>query len=837
MRATSPVPAARLASAFIVVTTTVLALAPMSALGFTLEAWTLNPRSLDQGPPHVWVRDGAGAHEFIHWDLREFANCTVPWSAHNGTGDIAGLAEFTEIGKAFDLWEAVVPARIRFTRVVAPVGAMAPFNLDGNNMLGFGAGLPAGTLGETATWAVMGSGRMIESDILFNDPSYVWVIAGADQAATPTGAEVLTVAAHEIGHFIGLGHVPAGPDVDAAPRGNFPGAEDTDANGDAVLDTPMMDSPTQTAMWHLHDDDEDGCNFLYNPDLGDAPDAFQGTPGEYPSIVRRGSGRTLNGVRLRARAPGAEHIFGIKERQPGRNYTYEWLGRPGGTDNVNSECESRQVDRDAFDDGVTLVPNPPIWGKPLFIINWVRYANDHTGMGHDYATHNLWVSTWLDLNQNGVWAAGEKYVHGNLAPGSPGGVNADDFDVVVGGLILPKFLPKPNKPVWLRSRLDWGEDVGALFNIDGNLAEPAGAAQFGEVEDYPIKCLNPYRQLILTNTTPSTRTGIGWVTAGDSRGVSMTFSAYVDAMDCILEPPITDPVLETYSLTSDETTIDYPVPTTVPPGRRIHTGRCQPDEVPLYPLRTYWQPLLPGAPTIQDYIPVTNASVFALYGGDEGDVPQTRLWVGAPDAPSGGVLAGDPLTGVWNGTMQTFVTARISPTFFPLEQLSLCNPQIQALLPMPLGGGSVTPDHPLEFLLPGIGPHEHLILEVRSLWSLNNNQATELIQVRNPSSDAVDVPEPTPGASRLALSSRPLPFRGSSTIEYRLPVRGSVRLAVYDVRGTRLRVLEDGTRDAGPHTVTWDGRDGAGRRVAPGIYFYVLNAGGETARERTILLH
>jgi hypothetical protein len=52
-----------------------------------------------------------------------------------------------------------------------------------------------------------------------------------------------------------------------------------------------------------------------------------------------------------------------------------------------------------------------------------------------------------------------------------------------------------------------------------------------------------------------------------------------------------------------------------------------------------------------------------------------------------------------------------------------------------------------------------------------------------------------------------------------------------------VRVLEDGAiRDAGPHTATWDGRDATGRRVAPGIYFYVLNAAGEIARERTILL-
>ena len=52
-----------------------------------------------------------------------------------------------------------------------------------------------------------------------------------------------------------------------------------------------------------------------------------------------------------------------------------------------------------------------------------------------------------------------------------------------------------------------------------------------------------------------------------------------------------------------------------------------------------------------------------------------------------------------------------------------------------------------------------------------------------------------------------------------------VELAIYDILGQKIRVLERGYRAAGAHRVEWDGRDGNGYPVAGGIYFYHLRAG------------
>ncbi|MCA9727556.1 MAG: hypothetical protein KC729_07725, partial [Candidatus Eisenbacteria bacterium] len=52
-----------------------------------------------------------------------------------------------------------------------------------------------------------------------------------------------------------------------------------------------------------------------------------------------------------------------------------------------------------------------------------------------------------------------------------------------------------------------------------------------------------------------------------------------------------------------------------------------------------------------------------------------------------------------------------------------------------------------------------------------------------------------------------------------------VDLALFDVGGRLVRTLVDGREDAGPHEVAWDGRDGAGRPMASGIYFLRFRTG------------
>ncbi len=73
----------------------------------------------------------------------------------------------------------------------------------------------------------------------------------------------------------------------------------------------------------------------------------------------------------------------------------------------------------------------------------------------------------------------------------------------------------------------------------------------------------------------------------------------------------------------------------------------------------------------------------------------------------------------------------------------------------------------------------------------------------------------------LALGE-PNPFHTTTTIRFALARSGRAVLRLYDVRGREVRSLYDGEGDGRAHVVTWDGTDSAGRRVAPGVYFYRL---------------
>jgi hypothetical protein len=72
----------------------------------------------------------------------------------------------------------------------------------------------------------------------------------------------------------------------------------------------------------------------------------------------------------------------------------------------------------------------------------------------------------------------------------------------------------------------------------------------------------------------------------------------------------------------------------------------------------------------------------------------------------------------------------------------------------------------------------------------------------------------------------PNPGFGAVRLHYALSRTGHARLTVYGAAGERVRTLADGMQDAGPHEVAWDGRDGRGRRMAPGAYFARLEAEG-----------
>ena len=68
----------------------------------------------------------------------------------------------------------------------------------------------------------------------------------------------------------------------------------------------------------------------------------------------------------------------------------------------------------------------------------------------------------------------------------------------------------------------------------------------------------------------------------------------------------------------------------------------------------------------------------------------------------------------------------------------------------------------------------------------------------------------------------PNPFNPSTTISFTVATSGPVELSVFDLLGRRVRILTEGPRPSGQHTVVWDGTDEKERAVGSGIYVYRL---------------
>jgi len=84
--------------------------------------------------------------------------------------------------------------------------------------------------------------------------------------------------------------------------------------------------------------------------------------------------------------------------------------------------------------------------------------------------------------------------------------------------------------------------------------------------------------------------------------------------------------------------------------------------------------------------------------------------------------------------------------------------------------------------------------------------------------------------------NRPNPFNLRTAIPFDLSSPEEVMLSIYNLRGQRVRTLVSDVMEAGRHAVVWDGRDGEGREVASGIYFYKLKAGTFSQTKRMLLL-
>jgi hypothetical protein len=82
----------------------------------------------------------------------------------------------------------------------------------------------------------------------------------------------------------------------------------------------------------------------------------------------------------------------------------------------------------------------------------------------------------------------------------------------------------------------------------------------------------------------------------------------------------------------------------------------------------------------------------------------------------------------------------------------------------------------------------------------------------------------------------PNPFNPRTTIKFELPKQAQVKIKIYNALGQEVRILLDAAKEAGFHSVIWDGCNNIGVPVASGMYIYEIVAGEYRAAKKMILI-
>jgi predicted Zn-dependent protease len=138
----------------------------------------------------------------------------VRWYATDRSVPGVTASQFqTEVQKAFATWEALPTASIAFQFV--GFTSASPADEDGLTVLGFDAEPELErVLGATSFVIDNVTGEIVESDVFFNS-IFTWSISATGD---PTRFDLQSVATHEIGHVLGLGHSAIG-ETEIRPEG------------------------------------------------------------------------------------------------------------------------------------------------------------------------------------------------------------------------------------------------------------------------------------------------------------------------------------------------------------------------------------------------------------------------------------------------------------------------------------------------------------------------------------------------------------------------------------------------------------------------------------------
>jgi len=82
----------------------------------------------------------------------------------------------------------------------------------------------------------------------------------------------------------------------------------------------------------------------------------------------------------------------------------------------------------------------------------------------------------------------------------------------------------------------------------------------------------------------------------------------------------------------------------------------------------------------------------------------------------------------------------------------------------------------------------------------------------------------------------PNPFNPNTTIDYKISKPSNVTINIYNVNGQLIKELINEERNSGNYSLSWNGKDTKGNKVASGTYFYQIQTGDFMQAKKMLML-
>lgn len=118
-------------------------------------------------------------------------------------------------------------------------------------------------------------------------------------------------------------------------------------------------------------------------------------------------------------------------------------------------------------------------------------------------------------------------------------------------------------------------------------------------------------------------------------------------------------------------------------------------------------------------------------------------------------------------------------------------------------------------------------------WALSVNHGTPGTHNASYSPNAVEELPVATGADH-EVKNFPNPFSDGTYLEFELDKPGKYRISIFDIHGHTLKTFSGGDQFSTAYTIYWDGYDGSGKMISPGVYLYRLEANGRNTIKRMV---